>query len=348
MRNLLTMCVVAAVWLAPAGNGPAAAPPRIGVAGPAFTVDGAPRFLLLVSYFDALRASDAVLDEDFAWLRTHGIDGVRIFPNWWRCQAQKQCGGHPGPDTLVEAPSGRLRPDRMARVRTVLAKAGAHRLIVDLSFARETVAPGPDGARLPADAYERGIAATLEALGDAAPHVLVDLQNEVDHNRVFARAAADDARQLGALARRLHRPGRILFVSAGEGDVEAYTYCGVPGACPADARALDAIAVHDARRADWVERTAAVASAIRAIGARRGVKPVYFQEPQAWQDEAASDRTERFLKAASEAKAGGAAAWTFHTRSAFILRDRSMKSQMAADERAWIEQARARVDAVAR
>ena len=52
----------------------------LGVEGPRFTVDGAPRFLLVVSYFDALRASDATLAADFAWLRRHGIDGVRIFP----------------------------------------------------------------------------------------------------------------------------------------------------------------------------------------------------------------------------------------------------------------------------
>jgi len=343
MRNLQVMCVVAAVWLAPAGAVPAAVPPRVGISGPAFTVDGVPRFLLLVSYFDALRASDAVLDEDFAWLRAHGIDGVRVFPNWWRCQAQKQCGGHPGTDTLFEAASGRPRPERMARLRAVLARAAAHRLVVDLSFAREPVAPGPDGARLAPEAYERGIAATLEALGDTAPHVLVDLQNEVDHNRVFARAAAEDARQLAALAHRLQRPGRILFVSAGEGDVEAYTYCGVPGACPAGARLLDAIAVHDTRRADWVDRTAAVASAMRAIGDRRGVKPVYFQEPQAWQDVSAPDRAEQFLRAASEARRGGAAAWTFHTRSGFILRESSMRIQMSGEERDALSRLRARV-----
>src|SRR5438132_1128764 len=76
--------------------------PVLGIAGPAFTLDGRPRFLLLVSYFDALRASDAALEADFAFLRRSGVDGVRIFPNWWRCEAERQCGGHPAPDTLFE------------------------------------------------------------------------------------------------------------------------------------------------------------------------------------------------------------------------------------------------------
>lgn len=344
--NTLPVVGLLAAALAAATAGPrAAAPPKVGASAASFTIDGAPRFLLLVSYFDALRASDAILDQDFSWLRANGIDGVRIFPNWWRCEAQRRCGGHPGADTLFEAPSGRPRPDRLQRLQAVLAKAASHGLVVDLSFARETVAPGPDGARLAPDAYERGIAATLDALGDRAPHVFVDLQNEVDHNRVFARGAADDARQVAALAHRIARPARLLMVSSGEGDAELYAYCGVPGACPSGSRPLDAIVVHDTRRPDWVDRSAAVAAAMRAVGDRRGVKPVYFQEPQAWQDETAPDRVERFLRAASRARAGGAAAWLFHTRSGFILRERSMKAQMAADERSAIEQLRARVEA---
>ena len=118
---------------------PRAQPPVLGVDGPRFTVDGTPRFLLVVSYFDALRASDATLEADFAWLRRHGIDGVRIFPNWWRCAAVRQCGGHAGDDTLMAAPDGALRPAVLARLKAVLAAAGRHGLIVDLSFARETV-----------------------------------------------------------------------------------------------------------------------------------------------------------------------------------------------------------------
>ena len=345
MMNLQAIGLLALTLAATLAAPRAAAAPKLGVAGASFTLDGTPRYLLLVSYFDALRASDAILDEDFAWLRANGIDGVRSLPNWWRCEAQRQCGGHPGADTLFEAPSGRLRPDRLDRLRAVLAKAAGHGLVVDLSFTRETVASGPKGAPLAPEAYAQGIAATLDALGTAAPHVFVDLQNEVDHNRVFVRGAADDARQVSALAHRLARPGRLLVVSSGEGDAELYTYCGVPAACPSGARPLDAIVVHDTRRADWVDRSATVAATMRAIGDRRGVKPVYFQEPQAWQDEAAPDRAERFLRAASEARTGGAAAWTFHTRSGFILRERSMKAQMAADERKTVERLRGRVDA---
>ena len=336
--------MLAVVFALSAGHAAQTTPPALGIAGTQFTVNGTPRFLVLVSYFDALRASDQVLDSDFTWLRAHGIDGVRIFPNWWRCAEVRKCGGHPGDDTLMEAPSGRLRPAVLARLRALLAKAGQHGLVVDLSFARETVR-GPQGAKLPAAAYADALAAAIDGLGPA-PHVMFDLQNEVYQNRVFAPDAAADAPQIATLARRIGAGRRIVFVSTKVEEAERYTFCGTAGACPPDAAPLDVIAVHDAREANWHDRTPAVVRDLLAIGARRGPRPVYLQEPQAWQDERAPDRLERFLDAAARAKRAGAAAWTFHTRSGFILREgRSMQARMDAGERRFVEQVRARVDA---
>ena len=334
------------VLIPPAPPQAAAAAPRLAVAGASFTVDARPRFLLLVSYFDALRASDATLEADFAFLRKHGVDGVRIFPNWWRCEAERRCGGHPGADTLFEAGSGRVRPDRLDRLRQVLDRAGRHGLIVDVSFARETVRENGSAPVLSPAAYGESVASVLRGLADGYPHVMIDLQNEIDQNRLFAAGAAEDARQLAAMARRIAPPGRIVFASTNEAEAELVTYCGTPGLCPASARALDVLAVHDARHANWHDRTPAVVRTLRALGDRRGAKPVYLQEPFAWQDERAPDRLERFLDAAARAKRAGAAAWTFHTRSAFILRDgRTLTGQLDADQRAFLEKVRRRVDA---
>jgi hypothetical protein len=312
-------------------------PPALGIAGTHFTVDGVPRFLVVVSYFDALRASDKALEADFTWLRRHGIDGVRIFPNWWQCKAVRQCGGHAGDDTLM-APDGRLRPAILARLQAVLAAAGRHRLIVDLSFARETVRDAR-GRELAAPAYADGLVAAVRALG-SAPHLMVDLQNEVYQNRVFAERPEDDAPRVAALARLVDGGSRIVFVSTNTAEAERYTYCGVDG-CP-----LDVLAVHDAREPNWHDLTPAVVRDLVALGARREPRPVYLQEPQAWQDERAPDRVERFLDAAARARRAGAAAWTFHTRSGFILRDgRSLTRQLDADERTVLERMRQRVDA---
>jgi hypothetical protein len=331
--------VVAALVAAQAPAAPPAPrqPPVLGVDGPRFTVDGTRRFLVVVSYFDALRASDATLDADFAWLRRHGIDGVRVFPNWWRCAAVRQCGGHAGDDTLMAAPDGALRPAVLARLQSVLATAGRHGLVVDLSFARETVRDA-QARELPAAAYADAVVAAVRALGPL-PHVMIDLQNEVYQNRLFADGADADAPRVAALARRVDAGRRIVFVSTNAAEAERYTYCGVDG-CP-----LDVLAVHDAREPDWHDRTPAVVRELVALGTRRGPRPVYLQEPMAWQDERAPDRVERFLDAAARAQRAGAAAWTFHTRSAFMLRDgRSLTSQLDAGERSVLERVRQRVD----
>jgi hypothetical protein len=321
-------------------------PPALGIAGTQFTVDDVPRFLVVVSYFDALRASDKTLEADFTWLRRHGIDGVRIFPNWWKCEAVRQCGGHAGDDALM-APDGRLRPAILARLQAVLSSAGRHGLVVDVSFARETVRDAK-GVELSPAPYADALVAAVTAIGEA-PHVMVDLQNEVYQNRVFAEEAAEDAPKVAALAKRVDASDRrIVFVSTNSPEAERYTYCGVDGPCPRDRVPLDVIAVHDAREPNWHDLTPAVVRDLLALGQRRGPRPVYLQEPQPWQDERAPDRLERFLDAAARARRAGAAAWTFHTRAGFILRDgRSMQAQMDADERRFIEQVRARVDASA-
>jgi hypothetical protein len=252
----------------------------------------------------------------------------------------RECGGHVGDDTLMALPDGALRPPVLARLQAVLAIAGRHRLIVDLSFARETVRDG-QGRELAASAYADGLVAAVRALG-SAPHVMIDLQNEVYQNRLFAARAEDDAPRVAALARRVDRGRRIVFVSTNSAEAERYTYCAVDG-CP-----LDVLAVHDAREPNWHDRTPAVVRDLVALGARRRPRPVYLQEPQAWQDERAPDRVERFLDAAARARRAGAAAWTFHTRSGFVLRDgRTIQAQMSEDERRFIEQVRARVDAAA-
>jgi hypothetical protein len=148
-----------------------------------------------VSYFDALRASDATLEADFAFLRRHGLDGVRILPNWWQCAAERQCGGHPGPDTLFEAE----RRHPIARPPAAGARSPAATADRRLSFARETVrkrggAGAVAGRRMP------GRSGVVLRARRWHPHVMIDLQNEIDQNRLFAAGAAEDARQLALLA----------------------------------------------------------------------------------------------------------------------------------------------------
>lgn len=298
--------------------------PVLGVSGDVFTVDGQPRFLLFISYFDALDATDAVLDEDFQNFSSHGIDGIRIFANWWDCTSMDACKT-PSPRTLMDA-SGALRPPQLERLRRVLARAGSAHLLVDLTFTRETVRDGD--RQLDAAGYERGLLAITRELTGKAPHVLFDLQNEVEiHGFGPSSETAGNLVRLRADLKQ-RDPSRILVASTGSVDLIAQI---------TSRGGLDAIAFHDPRVRDWWTRTKSVVAELKAIDKR----PIYLQEPTAYQLAGARsgrDDTdvEHFRTALRDARAAGAAAWTFHTRKGFRLDDRSFTSQMEAGEKEFL------------
>ncbi len=95
--------------------------------------DGQASFLVLVSYFDAMRASEAALDRDFAFLKSKGVDGIRIFPLW--------VYGTQKPDATLLDAAGRIRSDeRWRHFDSILRKAGACGFVVDVTFNREQLA----------------------------------------------------------------------------------------------------------------------------------------------------------------------------------------------------------------
>jgi hypothetical protein len=90
MRNSLatiaaTICTILFLSTGPRGTA-LAATLELGIDEEMFTVNGTPQFLVFVSYFDAMDVSATNLHSDFAYLRSKGVDGVRIFPNWWDVQ----------------------------------------------------------------------------------------------------------------------------------------------------------------------------------------------------------------------------------------------------------------------
>jgi hypothetical protein len=328
MKPLLAAGLAVLLTVGPLPAGTSSAPPAaplLGVSGDAFTVDGTRRFLLFVSYFDALDANDEVLDEDFQTFTSHGIDGIRIFANWWDCSTTDACT-KPSPRTLMDA-TGALRPPQLERLRRVLARAADRRLLVDLTFTRETVREG-DRALDPAG-YERGLLAVTRELVDKAPHVLFDLQNEVEIHGFGP--SAETAGNLVKLRADLKQrdPTRVIVASTGSVDLVRQLMA---------RGGLDAIAFHDPRVRDWWSRTKTVVGDLKAIA---GSRPVYLQEPTAYQLAGARpgrDDTdvEHFRSALRDAKAAGAAAWTFHTRKGFRLDDRSFTAQMEPGEREFL------------
>jgi hypothetical protein len=314
--RLLSSVALASTLAATLVHADPAVPITLGIEGRAFTINGSPTFLVFISYFDALRRSAAGgVDEDFSYLQGK-VHGVRIFPNWWG----DPCTLRSGTDTLFDV-DGRIRAGAWRDLQTVLDRAASHRLVVDLSLSRETVTDNASPPRvLSFEAYAEALVrlvGSAEYMKGKHPHVLIDVQNE------WPRFA--DAEDVEALLRRLRAadPARILVASSSGGSYE-----------PVGTTVRNmAAAYHDPRREDWFTATVAK-RVVNGVRSTLGdvAQPVYLQEPTPGSAHCPAadfdgDAT-HFLDAMTHAKAAGAAAWTFHTRLGFALRERTLVEKL--------------------
>jgi hypothetical protein len=293
-------------------------------------VDGQPRFIVFFSYFDAMRASDATLTSDFAYLQSKGITGIRIMANWWDWHAQPLVPLQAN-DTLMDG-AGVLRPARLARLKTILTMAATYGFVVDLSFACETVA----GLTYPG--FVAGLADTARELGgDGYRHVLFDLQNESTHIscRGIGSPTTDAERLDMRNAVRNADPMRLVTASL---EWESNTVATVGRAVYGG---FDILAYHDPRDGAWYDQTDDVVIDFRNVSNcalvltttanspdSTSCKPFYLQEPNFVAPNGAA-----YLTAVANAKSAGAAAWTFHTQRAHRLTEQSVEASLILEEK---------------
>jgi hypothetical protein len=309
--------------------------PAIAVEGDHFTINGTPTFLIMVSYFDALRASSATWERDLAWLAAHGISGVRIFPNWWHWCAT---GDKHAADDAVVGVRGAVNTRRLGVLKSFLNAAATRGLVVDVSFSRETVSDPP----MTAEEYAAGIAEVAKQIA-SYQNVIVDVQNEWNNNR-FGPA------EIGSVLQTVKRavPARAAGASTTPDYSDAGGFARAHGA--------DFAAPHGA--GDLETWYAAATVRAQLDGVRRGlsplVKPIYVQESASFDKGPAchpktpfdSDAGHAGIVVANE-KRHGAAGWTFHTRVGFHLSGTSLRDALPGPERAAIEGLRAAADDVA-
>ena len=332
-RLVLAVVAVLLSWSAAAVGGRGAAPElRLGIDAERFTVDGRPRFLTFVSYFDALDA--VALDDDLGTL-ARSVDGVRVFANWWDL-GNSGCRYRFSDRTLFERRADGsigVRPGRLERLEHVLARARHHGLVVDLTFAADPVAGAsklvarPDGGVCPPADFANvvnwpGIAG---AMGETAralarpeyAHVFFDLQNEAGHN--YNRATEDDLRLLVEAVRKADR-ARLISVSMFNPDADRQ-------AALVKGLGLSMLNFHDVPRGKgWGVRTASHVKRFRAALDRVGLKvPIYAGEPDPG---AYGSELLEFKSALTGARTSGAAAWTFHTRVAYDLRTAPLDTRL--------------------
>jgi hypothetical protein len=286
--------------------------------GDRFTVDGIPKFLMFISYFDAMRRSDAAaggsgdLDTDFRFLKSHGFDGIRIFPNWWSysCSGDQSVNVHAA-DTLFTSGTG-LRPGRWNVFLRVLDRAAANGLLVDVSFSRETVAGLTSVAN-----YQEQIATVASRLAGGHRHVYFDIQNEFDKGN--SQQHLTDA-EVRAIANAIHEADPVRLVTASTTSGNAAKAGGIVAFA-----GLDFAAMHPplgAPGANWYDE-AVIAAAVNDTRAAMGPppRPVHLQETMAFSNfcDTAEKNPEHHAGAAERARARGAAGFTFHTRKTFDL-----------------------------
>jgi hypothetical protein len=325
--------VVSAALLAPIG---AAAPDfALTVGNGAFRINGTPRFLVFVSYFDAMDSTSSNLHADFGALKKRGVDGVRILPDWWGKTSTESGNAYPTRTVISAAGS----TANLAELRNVLDIARAEGLAVDLSFTAETLRAC---AKPPCAASSRpsspltthqlatalaGIARDLAGHGAAYNHVLFDIQNE--GNLWPAADGPLDAAAVSAIVTAVHAADshRILTMSLDQSSSPAAT------AAFAEAAGLDVVTWHEDRVPAWWTRTT---SRVAEIRAKTG-KPIYLQEPEPAHN--SSHWTLAGIKANLQAaKSSGAAAWCFHTHAGYYLDDgSSWFKHLTPDEAAFVD-----------
>jgi hypothetical protein len=324
IRSFVSVLALAALCLVAPSRATAQSSPTLKVEGDHFTVNGTPKFLVLVSYFDAMKGDMGRIQADFNYFSQNGIDGVRIFANWQSFNGVQQCSGGYSPyaagTTLFNA-NGTLNATQLAKLIAVLNTARSYNLVVDLTMDR---VPGSctiwdqslmtNVSIMCMPEYRTAIGAVTDELRNAGMgHVMFDLGNERDmYNRAVYISDADiDGIQDYVY---LKDPNRILMASNTE-------YTGTSAtAVFAQNIPLSVIAFHEDRNGSWWTNSEWKAAALRS--ASSGSRPVYLQEPERWCP--GSGLTAAHFRAAAEgAKRGGAAAWMFHSESGFNLRTQS-------------------------
>jgi hypothetical protein len=319
-----------------------------------FSVNGTPRFLVFVSYFDGFDVPQSNYIDDLNGLRARGVDGIRILANWWTAPNDYTAGPLQYAQSTLFLPSGTLRSTTRDAMGWYLDRARDANMVVDLTLTAETVSSnqfggGPDD--LTFDEYRNAILDLvnfLRARGDR--HVILDLQNEGNLNGPCAGVfppTDKTCRDAGAtpflgygrnaiagLVNEIHArdPSRIVMVSTSGSATTARD--------TARDLNLDVNTWHDPRLDNWFQRYP------EHLPNLRGTRAVYLQEPRPLREQPGL-RPEHFQQAVNEAKAQGAAAWCFHTKASFHMNGSNLQGKLEGVERDFLNGFRGGVDATA-
>jgi len=322
---------VTAVAAEPAAADSTAGSTVLGIDGTRFTLNGKPTFLLGLSYYGGLGATEDFIRRDLDDASRHGFNWLRVWATW---------GGYDNDVSAVGADGGPREPF-LGKLRWLIAECDRRGIVVDVTLARgqrPLASPSkPPGGRLPDLAAHRRAVETLVGELRAHRNWYLDLANERD--------VRDDRYVSGTELKSLRDTVRSLdakrFVTASFGghdlsldDVRDSLFT----------IGLDFLSPHRPRDAESPGRTEAKTRESLTLMEKIGRRvPVHYQEPfrrgyARWEPVAAD-----FLADLRGSAIGGAAGWCLHNgsqrnapdeepRRSFDLRKRRLFDQLDGEE----------------
>jgi hypothetical protein len=297
-----------------------------------FTINGEPTFLMGISYYAGLGASDETLNRDLDAIQQGGFNWLRVWATWDSI----------GENVSAFDSSGNQRQPYFERLKSLVAECDRRGMIVDVTLARSS---DDDSVHLrDLEAHRRAVRFVIDAL-KSHDNWYLDLANERDvgDDRFVS---VDELKELRQLARTLD-PSLAVTASFGGHDL---TKSDVRD--PLESAGCDFLAVHRPRHAGSPGETEGETRKLLDIEKEMNrVAPILHQEPfrrgyTDWQPTA-----EDFLTDLRGAIAGGAAGWCFHNgstrgvddekpRRSFDLREKPLIDQLDGEEQKVLQRAK--------
>jgi hypothetical protein len=303
----------------PGEDGPGPEGIVLGVTDRSFTFNGAPTFVLSVSYYGGVAAPADIVASDIDRLAALGFNNMRVWVTWTA----------PSIVSSVVRSDGTLDADALARLELLIETAQDHGMTVDVTFSLGMEGSSDGG-------FDNYLAAMVLMTGELTPYrsIFFDLGNERDVGDTRFISVEDVARLAAAV--RAADPARLVTASGGGSTGEAAGNSYIELYTVAD---LDFAAPHFSRDAGWAAATEERVNTMRAILTAAGWdRPIYLQEEARNGYGGAEWPKSDFLTAVGGAYAAGAAGWCFHTDAGFDLSTTSFFDQLDAIEQDTIDE----------
>ncbi|MGE5295628.1 MAG: hypothetical protein ACM3VT_12430 [Solirubrobacterales bacterium] len=303
----------------------------LGIDRTRFTINDKPAFLLGISYYAGLGASESFITRDLDDMKRHGFNWLRVWATW---------NAFDNDVSAVDAQGGPREPF-LGKLEWLVAECDRRGLVVDVTLTRNKSGLLPD--------YPSHLRAVETLIDELKPHRnwYLDLANERDV-RDDRYVSVEELKRLRDRVRQLDSQ-RLVTASFGGHDLdvedvrESLRTIGLDFLCP-----------HRPRTAQSPDQTEAETRRCLDLATEVGRRvPVHYQEPfrrgyQEWEPTA-----EDFLADLRGAVEGGAAGWCFHNgtqrdapdqqpRRSFDLRGQRLFDQLDGEEQEVVARASAR------